>query len=171
MKRIRSATLAGVRQATSSAYPLLTHPSSFVAVGDVAPAVTRERSSAGCLAAPTGLRSRVAHVATDTIAPERALRLVARKGIGMSRLAPLTGEVMTAISDGSRALNVLFLADGVIDEREMDVIRGFRHAQAIALRADWSRRARQSIENGGVINSRLEREYRELEAEFGPEAA
>lgn len=85
----------------------------------------------------------------------------------MSRLAPLTGEAVAAISDGSRALNVLFLRDGVIDQQEMAVIRKFRNAQAIALRADWSRRARQSIENGGAINGRLEREYRELEDEFG----
>lgn len=89
----------------------------------------------------------------------------------MSRLAPFTGEAVTAISDGSRALNVVFLADGVIDEREMAVIRQFRHAQSMAVRADWSRKARQSVENNGYVNGQLEREYRELEADFGGDAA
>ena len=89
----------------------------------------------------------------------------------MSRLAPATAETVTAISEGSRALNVVFMRDGVVDEAEMAIIRQFRAAMRHALRADWSRRARQSIENEGAINGRLEREWRELDAEYPDSAA
>jgi len=55
----------------------------------------------------------------------------------------------------------------------MEVLRVFRAAQALALRADWNRRARQSIENNGAINPRLRQEIREIDDEFplDPEAA
>ena len=169
MKKLYRATRAGNRRATTILASFLT-PSSSVAVSDVALAVTQQGVAAESRLSARGALLGDAHV-TPLVRQPRRLTLVSRKGVGMSRLAPLTSEVVTAISDGARALNMVFLSDGVIDEHEMDVIRGFRHAQAIALRADWSRRARQSIENGGEINARLEREYREIEAEFATDAA
>lgn len=46
-----------------------------------------------------------------------------------------------------------------------------RQAVAEALRADWNRRARQSIENNGAINPRLQQELREMDDEFPLDAA
>lgn len=84
----------------------------------------------------------------------------------MPRTTPHTAATITAISDGYRAARVVFLRDGMVDADEMQVLRSIRAAQATALRADWSRRARQSVENDGEINPRLEREYREIEQEY-----
>lgn len=97
------------------------------------------------------------------------IRLFAAKGEAM-RVPAHTSEVVTAIGDGRRALNVLFLADGRIDEDEMRVIRVFRQAQAHALRADWGRKARQSVENRGEVNGQLMRELREINDEYPLEA-
>lgn len=84
----------------------------------------------------------------------------------MPRTTPHTAATITAISDGYRAARVVFLRDGVVDADEMTVLRAVRAAMAPAIRADWSRRARQSVENDGEINPRLVREYREIEQEY-----
>lgn len=89
----------------------------------------------------------------------------------MPRVTPHTAATITAISDGYRAARVVFLRDGVVDADEMVALRAFRAAQATALRADWSRRARQSVENEGEINPRLVREFGEIEAEYPLEAS
>lgn len=82
------------------------------------------------------------------------------------RIAAHTSETITALSDGTRQLRVLFLRDGVVDDGEMAALRQFRSAMAAALRADWSRRARQSVENSGTVGPRLLRERGEIEREF-----
>lgn len=100
------------------------------------------------------------------------MSLVAERGGDEAmRETPHTAATVTAISDGHRAAMVVFLRDGVIDEGEMTVIRAMRQAVAEALRADWARRARQSVENNGRIGPRLLRELREMDAEYPLDAA
>lgn len=89
----------------------------------------------------------------------------------MPRTTAHTVATIHAIGDAYRGARLVFLRDGVVDAEEMEVLRVFRAAQALALRADWNRRARQSIENSGAINPRLQQELREMDDEFPLDAA
>lgn len=89
----------------------------------------------------------------------------------MPRETPHTAATIDAISEAYRAARVVFLRDGVVDADELPVLRSIRAAMAPATRADWNRRARQSVENNGEINPRLVRELAEIEAEYPLDAA
>lgn len=87
------------------------------------------------------------------------------------RRTPHTASTITAISEGIRAVNAVFLADGVIDEQELRAVRVLRIAAGYAARADWDRRASQAWENDGEVNRRLLIELREMDDDFPLEAA
>jgi hypothetical protein len=85
----------------------------------------------------------------------------------MARRPALTADTITAISEGYRAVYVVFLRDGRIDDTERCALDALDTAAGRAAWADWSRRARHSVEDGGVVNITLERERRELIARWG----
>jgi hypothetical protein len=85
----------------------------------------------------------------------------------MARRAALTADTITAISEGCRTAEVVFLRDGRIDDGEQTVLDALNLAAGYAAWADWARRQRNSVEDSGVVNITLERERRELRQRWG----
>lgn len=85
----------------------------------------------------------------------------------MPRPTPRTARTVTAVSDGYRALNVIFMRDGELDPEERYALHLIHSAGGHAAMADWQRRARNSYEDSGRINDTLAAERRELETTYG----
>lgn len=83
----------------------------------------------------------------------------------MGKPTPLTGQVVTAISDARRVIYRAFARDG-IDSMESEALLLLDTAIYTGERADLARRASDQLRDSGIVTPWIERQGRELDRDF-----